>query len=118
MYQSETCCEFSALCTTPCHSFTSPHRQIGRRPIASRIAACATSKPATATSHRTFAAGRSARLNGAFASTTRASPFYDLGEAASTSADTPGTMAIERPWDGCRAINAEMRLAVAASAAR
>ena len=29
VYQSEMCCEFSELCTTPCHSFTYPHSQIG-----------------------------------------------------------------------------------------
>ena len=43
VYQSVNCCEFSALCTTPCHSLTVPHLQIGTRPIASRTAACSIS---------------------------------------------------------------------------
>ena len=45
-YQSKMCCEFSELCTTPCHSLTVPQVQIGVRPIANRIAACSAIKPA------------------------------------------------------------------------
>ncbi len=41
VYQSETCCEFSELWTTPCHSLTVPQAQIGVRPIASSTAAAA-----------------------------------------------------------------------------
>src|SRR5829696_1141572 len=39
VYQSAMCCEFSALATTPCHSLTVPHLQIGSRPIDNKIAA-------------------------------------------------------------------------------
>src|SRR5690349_6057442 len=42
VYQSVRCCEFSELATTPCHSFTYPHRQIGTRPIANSMEAAAT----------------------------------------------------------------------------
>src|SRR4029453_14722779 len=41
VYQSVRCCEFSELCTRPCHSLTHPHLQIGTRPIAGRTAAVA-----------------------------------------------------------------------------
>src|SRR5258708_26583989 len=34
------CWEFSALCTTPCHSLTLPQAQMGRRPMAQRMSAC------------------------------------------------------------------------------
>ena len=33
VYQSEMCCEFSELCTTPCQNLTVPHLQIGSLPI-------------------------------------------------------------------------------------
>src|SRR5450432_4725421 len=46
VYQSVMCCEFSELCTTPCQSFTYPQAQIGSRPIANRIEACRTIRPA------------------------------------------------------------------------
>ncbi len=43
------CCEFSALCTTPCHSLTLPHVQIGVRPIEKRmrISPAITANPVT-----------------------------------------------------------------------
>src|SRR3979490_195106 len=39
-YQSRMCCEFSALCTTPCHSLMVPQVHIGTRPIAQSRSAC------------------------------------------------------------------------------
>ena len=53
-YQSVSCCEFSADCTTPCHNLTVPQVQIGTRPIASRIAAAETTMAKVANSARLF----------------------------------------------------------------
>src|SRR3954452_20050572 len=39
VYQSEMCCEFSELWTTPCHSLIEPHVHQGTRPISSSMAA-------------------------------------------------------------------------------
>src|SRR3954469_3437424 len=39
VYQSEMCCEFSELWTTPCHSLMEPHVHQGTRPISSSMAA-------------------------------------------------------------------------------
>src|SRR5674536_62643 len=39
LYQSEMCCEFSELSTTPYQSFTLPHVQISVRPIANSTTA-------------------------------------------------------------------------------
>src|SRR2546430_5490617 len=41
VYQSVRCCEFSELCTTPCHSLMYPHVHHGTRPIDNSIAAAA-----------------------------------------------------------------------------
>ena len=49
-YQSRMCWEFSALCTTPCQSFTVPQVQIGTRPMASSTAAWIASAPARTSS--------------------------------------------------------------------
>jgi len=59
VYQSVRCWEFSELNTTPCHSFTYPHRQIGTRPIAYSIAAV------TAIIVRTASAAKRQRRAGA-----------------------------------------------------
>ena len=49
VYQSERCCEFSELTTTPCQTLTYPHLQIGTRPIHSSTAATTAIRVAAAT---------------------------------------------------------------------
>src|SRR4051812_49043062 len=44
-YQSERCCEFSELTTTPCQSLTLPHLQIGVRPMKSSTSAAEAMTP-------------------------------------------------------------------------
>src|SRR5687767_748600 len=48
VYQSDRCCEFSELWTTPCQSLTDSHRHSGSRPIASSMAAAPTTMTAPA----------------------------------------------------------------------